>query len=103
MKQNASTLLDETRDDPDWLFPHGKVYWTPGVIRQVSLEDVGWSLARHLAGDWGDIDPDDWRQNDLAVEHGGRLLSAYHTNAGRNLWIITEADRSVTTVFLPEE
>jgi hypothetical protein len=103
MKQKMSAVVDESRDDPEWLFPHGKVFWTPGVIREVSLEDVAWSLACHCTGDWGDIDPYDWSKNDLALEHGDRLFSAYHTDAGLMVWIITEADRSMTTVLLPED
>jgi hypothetical protein len=79
------------------------VFWTPGVIREVSLEDVAWSLACHCTGDWGDIDPYDWGKNDLALEHGDRLFSAYHTEAGLMVWVITEADRSMTTVLLPED
>lgn len=70
------------------------------------LEDAGvlaWELLlRHEAGDWGDLDADDRRANDRAVQHGERVLSAYQTAAGR-VWVITEWDRSVTTLLLPEE
>ena len=60
-------------------------------------------LARHAAGDWGELDDFDKRQNDLAVKQGLRILSAYNTYEGIRIWIITEADRSATTVLLPEE
>ena len=60
-------------------------------------------LVRHIAGDWGDVDEDDRRENELSLQHGFRLLSAYTLNSGTKIWIITEADRSVTTVLLPEE
>jgi hypothetical protein len=73
---------------------------TPGAV------DLGidpWPyLARHLAGDWGDLDPADVAENQFRLEHGLRLLSAYNTPAGR-LCIITEADRSVTMFLLPDE
>jgi hypothetical protein len=60
-------------------------------------------LVRHAAGDWGELDDFDKQQNDLAVKEGCRILSAYNTNEGVWIWIITEADRSATTVLLPEE
>jgi hypothetical protein len=60
-------------------------------------------LVRHIAGDWGDVDAHDRRENELSLVHGFRLLSAYTLNSGTKIWIITEADRSVTTVLLPKE
>jgi hypothetical protein len=60
-------------------------------------------LVRHLAGYWGDVDEHDRRENELSLIHGFRLLSAYTLNSGSKIWIITEADRSVTTVLLPDE
>lgn len=60
-------------------------------------------LVRHIAGDWGEVDEQDRRENELSLIHGFRLLSAYTLNSGTKIWIITEADRSVTTVLLPEE
>jgi hypothetical protein len=60
-------------------------------------------LARHQAGDWGEVCGDDAEENELSVKEGHRILSAYTTAAGVKLWVITEADRSVTTVLLPEE
>lgn len=59
-------------------------------------------LERHLNGDWGDLCEEDKAENNFSLEHGFRLLSAYDTPLGK-LWIITEADRSVTTFLLPEE
>ena len=58
---------------------------------------------RHMAGDWGDVDEEDKAANDQALTDGSRLLSAYRTAAAKKLWIITEADRSATTILLPEE
>ena len=85
------------------LFKHGQIVATPGAL---SLEDQGVNLLlylhRHLSGDWGDLDDEDKAENDFSIEHGFRILSSYNTQEGR-LWIITEADRSVTTFLLPEE
>jgi len=68
----------------------------------------GWTspgefLARHHSGDWGDLEEEDRQENARSLEHGFRLLSAYKTVAGEKLWVITEADRSVTTLLLPSE
>jgi hypothetical protein len=60
-------------------------------------------VARHANCDWGDVDADDWRANDDALREGNRLLSAYDIGRGRRLWILTEADRSATTVILASE
>jgi hypothetical protein len=60
-------------------------------------------LVRHLAGDWGDVDEHNRRENELSLIHGFRLLSAYTLNSRSKIWIITESDRSATTVLLPEE
>ena len=84
--------------------PLGHVVATPGaleVVRDHGLDVVG-LLHRHRAGDWGTVSDHDARANDLALQNGTRVLSAYETPGGR-LWIITEADRSATTVLLPSE
>ena len=60
-------------------------------------------LRRHIMGDWGDLCPEDKAANDQALETGGRLFSAYHLKSGVKVWLITEADRSVTTFLFPEE
>lgn len=60
-------------------------------------------VARHVRGDWGEVCEDDKQANEDALRDGDRLLSAYRTTRGVNLWIITEHDRSVTTILLPEE
>lgn len=87
------------------LFPLGQVVATPGALQ--ALEEAGQRpeafLNRHIVGDWGELDDFDRRQNDRAVHQGLRLLSAYRTMRGVRLWVITEWDRSVTTLLLPEE
>jgi len=60
-------------------------------------------MSRHHRGDWGDLDEEDKAANDQALIDGGRLFSAYHSATGIKVWIITEADRSATTVLLPSE
>jgi hypothetical protein len=86
-------------------FNMGQIVATPGALRE--LEQSGESpaklLTRHSTGDWGEVDGEDCRLNDKAVMEGTRLLSAYRTAKGERLWIITEADRSVTTLLLPSE
>jgi hypothetical protein len=60
-------------------------------------------LSRHQAGDWGEIDSHDRRENVLSLEHGFRLMSVYTLSSGVRIWIISEGDRSSTTVLLPDE
>jgi hypothetical protein len=59
-------------------------------------------LARHASGDWGDLDEDDRRENELSLEHDWRFLSSYPVG-DKTVWVITEADRSVTAILLPDE
>jgi hypothetical protein len=86
-------------------FPLGQIVATPRALAALQRADQTAQefLARHAAGDWGELDAHDRRENDLSVRKGFRLFSAYRTAAGERLWIITEADRRVTTLLLPEE
>ncbi len=84
-------------------FPLGQVVITAQASRELVPEDVHAALARHARGDWGDTHPEDAGLNDDALVHGGRLLSVYQDRNGTTFWIITEADRSVTTALLPED
>ena len=86
-------------------FDPGRIVATPGVLDAMasSGDDPLDFLCRHLDGDWGDVDEHDWQENELSVQHGRRLLSAYRLSDGTRIWIITEADRSATTFLLPEE
>ncbi len=83
-------------------FPSGRIVTTANALNALSYDDILSGLLRHLTGDWGDLGKDDWKENDLSLEKGFRLLSAYHTDNGVQFWIITEANRSSTTVLLPE-
>ena len=81
----------------------GRLVATPNALVQVPSDDMLANLARHASGDWGDVCPEDWQANEQALCCGSRLLSVFHTKAGTKFWIITEADRSVTTVLMPED
>lgn len=86
-------------------FDLGMQVMTPGV-RDV-MNEAGHIppefLLRHKHGDWGELDDEDAAANDQALRHGSRLFSSYHTRLGDKLWVITEWDRSVTTLLLPAE
>jgi len=86
-------------------FPLGQTLATPGALD--ALAQSGQAplefLARHVQGDWGEVCEEDRQLNDEAVVGGERLLSAYRTRRGVRIWIITEADRSATTLLLPDE
>ena len=87
------------------LFPLGRTVATPGALGALALAGVlpRSLLGRHVCGDWGELDEEDWRTNGQALSTGGRLLSAYVLPDGVRVWVITEADRSATTLLLPEE
>jgi hypothetical protein len=84
-------------------FPLGRTLITPGAQRKLNPEDVLASMGRHAGGDWGDCCKDDWAENELSLKEGFRILSVYRDRKNVKFWIITEADRSATTVLLPEE
>ena len=107
---SPEVVADSDEDKVRPLFPLGHVVLTSNL--QAKLQEVnreGWEaelvglISRHASGDWGDLDEDDERQNDLAIGRRLRIFSAYETGVGVKIWIITEADRSVTTALLPED
>lgn len=83
-------------------FPLGRMVITSNAAARLDMAAVHEGLRRHAAGDWGDICAEDTGLNDESLRHGGRLLSVYG-NGERRFWIITEWDRSVTTVLMPED
>ena len=84
-------------------FALGQIVATPHVLKIVPEEEIFAALLRHQNCDWGDVCPQDKWANDRAVKGGERLLSVYHSKDGVKFWIITERDRSATTVLLPED
>ncbi len=85
-------------------FSLGQLVWTQGINELVAtgrLNPIPY-ITRHATGDWGDLDGEDKKANDWSLKNGERILSAYETPAGK-IWIITEADRSATTMLLPDE
>lgn len=91
-------------------FKPGQFVATPGAL--AALEESGqeptFFLAKHLAGDWGQLDQEDWLANDQSVTNGSRIISAYKTLKGKKIWVITEAvgddgNRAATTILLPSE
>ena len=87
------------------LFRLGQIVATPGALQALerAVEAPQKFLERHVCGDWGDLDEEDRQENALSLEHSFRLLSAYQTTAGEKLWVITEANRTLTTILLPDE
>ncbi len=87
------------------LFLLGQVVATPGALQALECaeQQPAEFLDRHVTGDWGELDEEDKKQNELSLQEGLRILSAYTTAASEKIWIITEADRSATTFLLPSE
>lgn len=83
-------------------FPLGNIVGTAGSMA-LPKADIQVALRRHMANDWGDLPEEDWQVNDSSVKTGDRLMSSYKAIDGTEFWIITESDRSVTTILLPNE
>jgi hypothetical protein len=83
----------------------GRLFATPGALDALRAANVtvGDLLTRHLCGDWGDLCPEDHAQNDLALVAGLRVMSCYALTGNVKVWVITEWDRSLTTVLLPTD
>ena len=90
---------DNTKTGPP-LFPLGQIVATPGALA-LGIDFIPY-LAMHQRGYWGDVSQEDWQENDFSVKNGFRILSAYGEGNGR-FWVITEHDRSVTTILRPDE
>ena len=86
-------------------FPPGQIVATPGALDafKAAGEEPVTYLARHLVGDWGEMCEEDAKENDFSVENGFRILSAYTLKDSTRIWVLTEADRSATTILLPAE
>ena len=85
-------------------FQLGRLCATPGALAQIDHAEIAVAVTRHAQGDWGDdLDDHDWSANESALRDGSRLVSFFNTGSGERFLIITEWDRSVTTILLPEE
>ena len=84
-------------------FPLGQVVTTANARDKLHPGDIPLALDRHASGDWGDVDDHDRRENEISVNQRLRLFSVYHDRNKTKFWIITEADRSATTILLPED
>ena len=85
------------------LFELGTTVITANALHELHPEDVQNALRRHHAGDWGTVCPEDGEANQSALAEGLRILSVYQDRTGTRFYILTEADRSITTVMLPED
>lgn len=90
---------------PGARLPLGRLLATPAAINALQTADVSiFALVnRHARGDWGDVSAEDRQHNDLAAIAGERVLSSYSLPNGQTVWLITECDRSITTILLPED
>lgn len=93
---NSEALFDQ-------LFPLGKVMATALVRQKVCPSCVGYAIRCHSLGNWGEVSEFDAMANEEAVKNGGRILSAFICGGAGRFLVVTEADRSVTTVMLPDE
>ncbi len=84
-------------------FHLGNVRITRGASERIAQVDAIIALEKHKSGDWGELCKADKRMNNDAVKYGGRIVSSYKSFSGVEFWVITEADRNVTTILLPEE
>ena len=84
-------------------FPLGQLMSTPGALEALSQSEIMEALTRHVRGDWGEVCEEDAQENEFAVDKHLRVLSVYRAENGTKFWVITEADRSLTTVLLPSE
>lgn len=84
-------------------FRLGRIVSTPNALESITQDDILTAIGRHQFGDWGDVCAEDRKANDESLVDGTRILSVYQAVNGTKFWLITEADRSVTTVLLPED
>jgi hypothetical protein len=84
-------------------FPLGQIVATANAAATLSPAEMTRALERHASGDWGDLDEEDREANEQALVHGERILSVYHAEIQTKFYIITEWDRSYTTILLPED
>ena len=84
-------------------FDLGRVVVTRTAVQELLPCDMFSALGRHVHGDWGEVGDEDWKANEGALAEGDRLLSVYHSSTGTKFYVITEWDRSLTTILLPSD
>ena len=84
-------------------FRVGRIVATPNALSRLTHDEILIAIGRHQAGDWGNVDEHDRCENETSLIQGLRLMSVYHSTDGTTFWVITEADRSATTVLMPED
>ena len=84
-------------------FSLGNLMATPAALEALTPSDLVTAIRRHLSGDWGDVSEEDRNENEISLKDGFRLLSVYQGANGTKFWVITEHDRSVTTILLPSD
>ena len=103
--QEPPRSQDPEEEQPEPRFPLGQMLATPGALAvlEEAEQDPLELIVRHVTGDWGDLEEEDKQENEFSVDRQLRILSAYNLPTGDKIWIITEADRSATTLLLPSE
>lgn len=84
-------------------FPLGQTVITNGALAILTQDEILSFLKRHISGDWGDLGDEDKAENESSLKEGNRIMSVYRSLEGEKIYVITEWDRSVTTVLLPDE
>ena len=95
--------MSSTASYPIAKFRLGRIVATPNALAKLTQPDILLAIKRHQSGDWGDVGAEGAQENELSLKKGFRLFSVYHSALGVKFWLITEADRSQTTVLLPED
>ena len=106
MMEELPAFLEAIMEETETRVAHlqlGQIVMTPGVAANTTEQDRFTALQRHESGDWGDVPREDAAQNEWAQKNDARVLSSYLSSTRVRFWIITEADRSATTLLLPEE
>lgn len=102
MKSENAYSVAERKLGMKPLFALGEVVVTPGALEHLSWMQIMRLVGRHVTGDWGDLDDEDIRENEISVKRGYRIFSAYFVGDTK-FYVITEHDRSYTTILLPDE
>lgn len=84
-------------------FKLGTIIATEGALALLIDDEISFAILRHRSGDWGEVDAHDRERNEDALTHEGRLVSVYRSRSGERVYVITDADRSRTTILLPSE